>query len=176
MTSIPLFRTEDALPAELGGLAYVGCDLYDDQRLGTKLRYGDGATKADAYLYDLGLASIPSDIRSGVVTEFFQQACGEVLALADQGKYLDLETRASQYLHLPDDAPDPMYLWAAFRYRQAPGPFVVDDGFRFSHVFLRTDSGYINKVRYTYPEHIAASVGADMIRFLLAWHEAVQGA
>ena len=98
--------------------------------------------------------------------ELFQQACGEVLALGDRGMYLDLEVRASQYLHLPEDALEPMFLWAAFNYRQAAGPFVADKGFRSSHIFLRTDAGYINKVRYTHSEHADKGAGEDMIRFL----------
>jgi len=173
MNGIPLFQIEDAVPTELGKLAYAGHELYEDSRLGVRLRYERGITKADVYLYDLGLQSIPSDIRSDSVMEFFQQSCAEILSLADRGMYLDIETRASQYLHLPDHAPDPMYLWAAFYYRQTPHPFVANEGFRFSHILLRTDGGFINKVRYTYPENAIATSSEDMVSFLLDWHDAI---
>lgn len=167
--NIPIFQHEGALPKELGELAYAGFELYDDERLGVKLRYERAITKADVYLYDLGLHSVPTNIRSDTVREFFQQACGEVFALGDRGMYLDLEVKASQYLHVPDDAPEPLFLWAAFYYRQAASPFVADEGFRFSHIFLRTDAGYINKVRYTYLERADKDAGEDMIRFLFDW-------
>src|SRR4051812_48410336 len=102
MRKLPLFATEDAVPRVVGGLFFVGSELYDDPRLGVKLRYVspvDADTKADIYLYDLGLP-IPEDILAPEVQEFFQDACGEVLALADRGEYLDLEVRRSEYVHL----------------------------------------------------------------------------
>ncbi len=160
----------------LGELAYTGLEIYDDPGLGISLRYERGITKATVYLYDLGLEHIPDDIRSETVTQFFQQACSDVFVSADCGSYLDLKTRASQYLHLPADSLVPMYLWAAFYYRQAPGPGVDYLGFRFSHVLLRTDGGYINKVRYTYPAHpthTATDAERGMMHFLLDWYNAI---
>jgi len=175
MSQIPLFQTEDTVPTELGELAYTGCDIYDDPRLGVKLRYDRGMTKADVYLYDLGINPISEDVRSEQVMEFFQQSCNDILVAAERGIYNDLETRTSQYLHIPDNSPDPMYLWAAFYYRQAPAPGVVDEGYRYSHILIRTDGGYINKVRYTYPERVKNDASRDMIQFLLDWDAALRG-
>jgi hypothetical protein len=173
MKKIPLFETEEAVPKELGALAFSRIDSYGDPRLGVGFRYDRGITKADAYLYNLGLEQISDDIRSEQVLQFFRDACGEILLLAERGLYLDCETRTSQYLHLPDDNPDPMFLWAAFRYRQAPGPGVLDEDFRFSHIFVRTDRGYINKIRYTYPDRVKKDAAQDMIQFLIEWHAAI---
>lgn len=170
---IPLFGTEDRLPLKLGKLSYVDIEIYDKKQLGVKIRYESGITKADLYLYDLGYDTIPEDIRSGLVTELFQKSCRDVLILADRGFYLDFEIKATKYFHLPYDAPDPMYLWAVFYYRQAQSVATVYEGFRYSHLFLRTDFGFINKVRYTYPERIAEEAEGGMISFLLEWHEAI---
>jgi hypothetical protein len=84
---------------------------------------------------------------------------------AKQGAYRDLIVRASQYLHLPPTAPDPFCLWAVFSYRQAPGPGVIFLGKCVSHLALRIDRGYINKVRFTYPEE-QQEEKADFERFL----------
>jgi hypothetical protein len=108
--------------------------------------------------------------------ECFQKSCGDVFAMADHGIYLDLESRASQYLHIPDDAPEPMYLWAGFYYRQVPDQLNAEEGFRFSHILLRTGAGYINKIRYIYPEHAHDTDSIDVVHFLFDWHEAIKRA
>ena len=40
---IPVFLNESSLPRVIGGLAFEGVDIYPDQRLGIKVRYGTGA-------------------------------------------------------------------------------------------------------------------------------------
>jgi hypothetical protein len=175
MKTIPLFKSEQFLPQKVGLLQYQDVIQFDDDRMGVQIRYGlPNGVKADVYLYDLGLTDIPSDIMSPDVQEFFQAACGDVLTAAERGMLLDLEIKASQYLSLPDDAPIPMYLWAAFYYRQSPGPFTQIEGMRYSHLAVRTDKGYINKVRYTYPEALAQDASIGLVSFLMDWHKAVQ--
>jgi hypothetical protein len=175
--AIPVFRTESSIPRAVAGLKLEGVDIYPDRNLGFKARYGSGMLlKADTYLYDLGRRDIPADIRSEEVVGCFQEACGNILGLGEQGRYLDLEVRASQFLHLPDDAPEPFCLWAAFAYRQAPGPGSLYDGGRFSHLALRTDRGYFNKMRFTYPdeESVLKTAPRQFIEFLCEWTEVVQ--
>jgi hypothetical protein len=169
MNTVPIFQTEENLPSQLGELNYAGSEVYDDPRLGAKIRYEFGITKADLYLYDLGMAEIPADIDDPLVTEVYRQSCGEVLTLAEAGLYLDFELRKSEYLNLGMEGFKPSFLWAAFRYRQAPGQFTVSEEFRYSHIFLRTNGGYFNKVRYTYPESEAANSSERMIHFLIEW-------
>jgi hypothetical protein len=43
-----------------------------------------------------------------------------------------------------------------------------------SHLALRTDRGYINKVRFTYPESMEASAFPAFLTFLQEWTHAVQ--
>lgn len=169
---IPLFETDDALPLRLGNLDYCGAMFFPDERLGVQMRYSsDNGTKGDIYLYNLRLENIPDDLHAPEVMEFFQTACADVLGQAERGLLLDLEIKASQYL--PIDSEEPSYLWAVFQYRQAPGPGTSYEGERFSHLALRTDGGYINKVRYTYPAAIAEESSLGLMQFLYEWRETV---
>lgn len=175
MKSIPIFGTEQRIPQKVGALQFQRLIQFDDERLGVQIRYSapDG-TKADVYLYNLGLSSIPEDLTSAAAQELFQSACDEVLGLADEKFYLDLQLLSSQHLHLPDNSPVPTYLWAAFYYQQAPGPLTQLEGKRYSHLALRTDRGFINKVRYTYPEDLAETAASGLVSFLFAWHNFVK--
>jgi hypothetical protein len=177
VTPLPLFKVESRLPKTVGTLRYHETTIFEDPKMGVQFRYASPeGVKADIYLYNFGLKDIPDDITSPRVTEFFQAACNDVRAVAQRGILLDLEVKASQYLHLPENAPLPLYLWAAFYYRQAPGPFTDYEGMRYSHLALRTDNGYINKVRYTYPDTLAESAAEDLLFFLADWYNAVQDA
>jgi hypothetical protein len=113
------------------------------------------------------------------VVEWFQEACQGVTMAAERGLYRDFEVLASQYLHLQPDAPHPFCLWASFVFRQVPGPgipLVSFPGRCVSNMALRTDRGYINKVRYTYPEETAEDGFAGFLAFLAEWTEFVQQA
>jgi len=175
MKPIPLFEREQSLPRRVGLLPYREATVYDDERLGIKIRYASvTGVKADIYLYDLGLTDIPSDIESPIVQEYFKDACGDVFVAEKRGILLELELKTSQYLYLPRDTPKPMYLWASFYYRQAPGPSTTFEGMRYSHLALRTDKGYINKIRYTYPDIGDENASRGLVAFLMDWHNVVQ--
>lgn len=175
MRHIPIFGDPASLPPEVAGLPFAGVEEYSEPGLGVGIRYGDARTaKADAYLYDLGLHSVPEDVRAAEVVGWFQEACQGVLMAAERGLYLDLQTEASQFLHLPPEAPDPFCLWGAFSYRQDPKAGAGFSGRRFSNLALRTDCGYINKVRYTYPEAAGEAGLRAFIAFLLAWTVLIQ--
>jgi hypothetical protein len=175
VSGVPVFGDELQLPRCLAGLDYAELTVYSDQRLGAQIRYTNASgLKADAYLHNLGLATMPADLRAEEVVEWFRDACAEVLSQGREGHYLDLQVLASRYLHIPETAPEPFCLWAAFNYRQAPGPQIAFEGRRMSHLALRTDRGYINKVRFTYPESMEASAFPAFLTFLQEWTHAVQ--
>jgi hypothetical protein len=131
--------------------------------------------KATTYLYNLGLENIPSDLKSGEVQAFYEQAYLDVLRTAACGLYLDLELNEPQLLYLSDDA-EPFCLCAEFAFRHAPESGVGFNGRCASHLALRTDGGFINKVRYTYPESEAGSNdGTDrLLGFMVEWTVLVQ--
>ena len=164
----------------MGGLVHTKTEIYDDPQLGVKLRYEslDDAQliKADTYLYDLGLQTIPDDIVSPEVEEFFQQSCSEIIAASEHDIYLDLQMLSSQFLHIPDDAPVPTFHCASFYYRQPLSAISSYDGFRYSHLALRTDRNYINKVRFTYPDYMADEGGDQFVEFLFDWIKEIHNA
>lgn len=178
METIPLFKYEGWVPTQVGGLALDEVHLFPDPRLGVQIRYGTPTTaKVDAYLYDLGMSDIPNDVRSPQLIELFQGACQGVATAAEQGMYVDLEVLTSQYLRIPPEADDPFCLWASFTYRQVAGPGLPEidfEGRRFSHLALRSDRGYINKVRYTCPEGSEDGGFNGFMDFLVEWTDYVR--
>ena len=185
--AIPLFGSRENLPSVLAGLALESADPYPDPNLGAIIRYGiPPMVKADAYLYDLGMPSISDDLQSPQVIEFFQESLHSVAMAADQGLYLDFEMLGSGYLRIPEDAPEQFCLCASFAYRQnsqAPVPptgipgkggVINDVGRIASHMALRTDRGYINKVRFNYPEALGERGLGGFLRFLTEWTLLVQ--
>lgn len=186
--AIPVFGNENRLPARIGGLALESVDQYPDPNLGVMVRYGlPPLVKADAYLYDLGMSDIPEDLQSPLVVQFFEESLHGVTMAAEQGIYRDFEILGSGYLNLPPESPEPFCLGASFAYRQnseAPIPVVFPDksgvindvGRVVSHLALRIDRGYINKVRYNYPESAGEAGFAGFLGFIMEWTESVKTA
>jgi len=173
-----VFGDRDSVPRRLAGLIFLDAVIYPDARFGVGFRYaGPGHLKADTYLYDLGVPDVPDRLDAPQVLEWFSAARNEVTTLARQGKYLDLEIRDdATALYIPADATTPLCLCTRFSYRQAAGSGIDFNGKRVSHLALRTDRGYINKIRYTYPDtdEFRETGQAGFILFLSEWTSAVQ--
>lgn len=169
--SIPIFGNESLIPPSIGPLSLEDIEIYPDPRLGARIRYASEIVRADTYLYDQGVFDIPEDLRSEVVWDLYAQAYLDVLRMAEAGMYLDLESQPPGFLHLPRDAADPFCIWAVFVYRQPLGPGVEFPGRSVSHLALRTDRGYVNKVRYTYPEDegLADKRYGGFLAFFVEW-------
>ena len=190
MGSIPIFGTEDQIPATIAGLGLESVERYPDPRLGVMVRYGIPPwVKADVYLYDMGLTDISDDLESPQVIELFQESLQGVVMAASQGIYRDFEIIQSGYINLPPEAPEPLCLCASFAYRQnaeasipvvfpdrTDTPVINDIGRLLSHMAMRTDRGYINKVRFNYPEAAGEGGFAGFLNFLTEWTNAVQTA
>lgn len=177
MNKIPIFGTEKALPKVCGICEFVGVETYDDPGLGYSIRYkGPLSLHADVYLYDLGLSTVPQDLHSKELIEIYQDSCDSILVTAESCRYLEIETIRSQYLHIPQDEPEPFCLWGIFTYRQAPVPDVFFTGKQKSHLTLRTDHGFINKIRYTYPDYEETEDDSfkSFLFFILEWNAAIQ--
>jgi hypothetical protein len=177
INQIPVFGVETSIPPTCGGLSYDHIEYYEESKLGVRIRYhGPSFIRADAYLYDLGIPNITDDFTSSEVMQCYQEACQNVFKAAEMGIYLDLESVNSQFLYLPQDAPDPFCLWAIFTFNQPPGPDVLFTGKQMSHIALRTDRGFINKVRYSYPfsEEMVEVKLNGFLTFWVEWTVAVQ--
>ena len=105
---------------------------------------------ADVYLYTAGFAEIPTDLESAQMHDIFDASLNEIGVAAARGIYEGLEFMTRGSLALPPHALDPVWLWAVIRYRQADGAAVATRD-RVSHLAIRSDSGWIMKLRYTYP-------------------------
>jgi hypothetical protein len=173
MRFIPIFGTETAIPSVVAGLNFEQIEYYPEEAMGISCRFGDAeeGIKVDAYLYDNGLAEIPTNLSSQEVMGCFQEAVQGVHAAEQMGVYLDLKRHRMQYLHLPPDGPDAFCLWASFSYRQKPSAQVVFTGPRVSHLAVRADRGYFNKIRFTYPEDEAKERDrfGVFLRFVVEW-------
>ena len=187
MNAIPVFDTRDKVPPSIDQLILESVDQYPDPRLGVMIRYGiPPVVKADAYLYDMGLTDISEDLHSPQVSQLFEESLQSVFMAADQGLYLDFEVMGSGYINVPPDAAEPLCLCASFAYRQnsqAPVPssgipgkhgVINDVGRLVSHLALRIDRGYINKVRFNYPESAGERGFGGFVRFIDEWTNAVQ--
>jgi hypothetical protein len=155
MSLIPLFGSIESVPQMLGSLAFAGFELYADPGAGVRLRYERLMTKADVYLYNLGLENIPEDIHSEAVQMGFDHACFEISHALEIGDYLEYADISNGELCIPETLPTPNYIWCAFSYRQAAGVNTSFDGLRHSHLLLRSRAGHFVKIRYTYPVELA---------------------
>jgi hypothetical protein len=117
--NIPIFGDKASVPSHVGGLELGEVEGFGDPRLGVSFRYYGDTVKATTYLYNLGLENIPSDLRSGEVRAFFDQAYQDVVRAEEFGFYLDLELSEPQLLYLPDDA-EPFCLWGKVRLPSRP--------------------------------------------------------
>jgi hypothetical protein len=177
MSPIPVFGVESSIPRECAGFSFSEATYYDDPKLGISIRYyGPSLIYANTYLYNLGRSYITDDLESPEVMQWFQEACHGILRYAELGSYLNLEEVNSKFLYLPQDDSDPFCLWASFIYNPAPGPGISYTGQLMSHIALRTDRGFINKVRFSYPytEEISEVGRKGFLHFLLEWTHAVQ--
>lgn len=179
MSPIPIFGVEASIPVKCGGLSFCEANYYDDPKLGIGIRYrydGPALIYADAYLYDLGLPNITTDLTSPEVMQWFQEACYGIFRNAELGVYQNMEEINSKFLYFPQDDPDPFCLWASFTYNKAPGPGIIYTEQLISHITLRTDRGFINKVRFSYPynEEVLGVARRQFIIFLIEWTLAVQ--
>jgi hypothetical protein len=188
MDPIPVVGSEADLPAEVAGLHLQGVRRLPDPDGGVQIRYGiSGFAMADVYLYTQGFRDITDDLWSAEVEARFEDACTVIKMAEAQGMYSDLVTLPSGYLFIPADSPEPLCLWASFAYTVTPGtpipvidpaggtPVVTDMGRKSSHVGLRTDHGYLNKVRYTHPAEDGERGFARFRAFVAEWTDFVKG-
>ena len=152
MDLIPIFGVKESLPLKCVALSLKYVEVYPDIRHGVKIRYQiSEQVRADAYLYDLGYSNISSDIHSSEVAEYYESACHDVFRAAEMGILLDLKMLSSQYFYIEAKEPKPLYLWASFTFSHPDKKGLVSTEKEMSHLALRTDRGFINKVRFSYP-------------------------
>jgi hypothetical protein len=175
MNSIPIFVEKDNLPSHVGHLVLGNINIYSEKAYGVSIHYYAGADiKADVYLYNLGISELPQNMKSSEMSELFQMSYSEIISAAQQGIYENLEVMTSRYLRLPGSNLEPKcWMWSAFRYKPA-SPQKISTFDLVSHLAMRIDRGFINKVRYTYSGHLEEQEFSHFLEFLVEWRQAVQ--
>ncbi len=172
---IPIFGNKALVPSEIGSLELVNIHEYPNPRLGANFRYQNEVVKVDTYLYDLGILRLPDNLRSEAMHDIHTLAYMDILKRAEEGIYLDFEIATPEIIYFPDDTPEPALLLSSFRFRQEREPGVDLLGRRVSYLATRIDRGYINKVRYTYPEsnEFAGERFKHFLCFFMEWMAAL---
>ena len=171
---IPIFGDERNLPKTVAGLELSGVQRYPDPALGVSVSFNGPGTKATVYLYNLGLAEVSTDVKSAQLLEVFQESYGDIDQQAASGAMRDFELHTSQYLHLPPDAPQPIGLWAAFSFISPSETDGADADRQVSHLVVRADRGYFNKIRYTHPKDHGIEAVIRFRAFVAEWTAIVQ--
>lgn len=176
MNSIPIFVEKDNLPLRVGRLVLGDIDIYSEKAYGVRIHYyAGGDIKADIYLYNLGISELPQNMKSSEMSEIFQMSYSEIISAAQQGIYENLEVMISRYLRLPGSNLEPKcWMWSAFRYKHSASPHQTSTFDLVSHLAMRIDRGFINKVRYTYSGHLEEQEFSHFLEFLVEWRQAVQ--
>ena len=184
MSPIPVFGVEAYVPSMCAKLSLVEIYHYDDPKHGVSFKYqGPGHIYADAYLYNLGLSNIPDDLKSPEVTGWFQDAIAGILKLKPVKFKMNQNPTEVGYSFLfrNEDNSSPLCLWAQFTYEETISNSEQQDSGIYqvemtSHLTLRTDRGFINKIRFSYPNVKEISdIGSKVFQaFLSEWTAAVQ--
>lgn len=151
MSTVPVFGSADHVPVKLGELDLIGVDHSPNPAHGVMFSYRHAAAafKATTYIYDMGLSDIPDDLESPEVIGLFKHSMDAVRLSEQQGLIRDLKLVRSGLLKSFDRSESASYWHAEFRYLSA------HEVWSTSHMALRIDRGYINKIRYSYPDPAA---------------------
>lgn len=168
MSVLPVFGNRGQVPASIGGLNLIDVVQYENPGMGAAFKYGfPPILTADAYLYNNGITNIPDDLRSRFFADSFRQQHQGILMMENVGTIRDVEVLQSSVLAHPNDRNTPLCFWSSFayrhiqrevRYREDAGVArdgkgnISDVGRVISHLTMRPDRGYFNKVRFTYVE------------------------
>jgi hypothetical protein len=171
---IPIFGDERNLPKAVAGLELSGVQHYPRAALGVGVAFNGPSTKATAYLYNLGLVELSTDVKSEQLLEIFQRSYADIDQQAASGAMRNFELHTSQYLHLPPDAPQPIGLWAAFSFDPPSDAAPAANSRQISHLVVRADRGHFNKIRYTHPKDHGIEAVNRFRAFVAEWTAIVQ--
>lgn len=174
MNPIPIFENERNLPKAVAGLELSGVQRYPHAELGVGIAFHGPRTKATAYLYNLGLAQVSSDVKSEQLLDLFRQSYAEIDQQVQSGAIRDFQLHTSTYLHLPPDAAEPIGLWAAFSFDPPADRNPAADNRQISHLVVRADRGHFNKIRYTHPRDHGVVAVNRFKSFVAEWTAIVQ--
>ena len=132
-------------PARLGQLAYDRKHTFPQKELGIALLYRLPGRPlwATVYIYNLGLATLPSDLADTVVTEAFSKVLGDVKQAASMGQVKDLNLQDETPRQFTAASCGRTLLRTDFQFRGQEGPLK-------SYALLTTHANHFLKVRISH--------------------------
>jgi len=129
-------------PPRIGSLELSSQTNFEQRSpgLGMGWSYHTEGIKADVYLYNGRLTTIPNDLSSPLVAGHFQEVVAEIYAMKSQGYYSDVRTIAPEEKVYIGSMP---FLHAELKFTQENVP-------RISHVYLTVWKNQFLKIRFTY--------------------------
>ena len=144
-------------PEKIMGLENVRVTDYEASYpgFGVGVSYRSPTIKADVYLYTGGLPSIPDGVESTLVTQHFQQICGDIYTLEKSGSYHSVERLSEGKVSLGTH----VALSASFSYFQ-------DGVEQVSYIYLTGYKNHFLKIRFTYHKSAESNGKTSLNTFL----------
>jgi hypothetical protein len=153
------------IPERVGGLVRGPPVDYESKSpgLGYSVRFsGRPGWTVDVYIYDLGLATIPDDIESGIVKGQFARAKGDIAELGRRGTYANV---TEQDGFTVADGSKPRFLCSAFSYLRGDRKEIDVN----SYLCLTSWNNKFVKIRMTAEKGLLSL--NDATNFVRAWVE-----
>ena len=159
-------QTGLAFPTTLGPLHRASSlRTYDRLELGASIRYSDQApTRADIYLYDWGKTGLGTGRLSAAVRSHFEGMKRGILAMQENGSYLDVRKLSDEETALETGAARVPMLHASYAYAEKDP---TQENKCISHLFLSTYKDKFFKIRFTYLEDKRAQGEQALKAFLV---------
>lgn len=144
-------------PEKITGLENVKVTDYEAKNpgLGVGVSYRSPTIKADVYLYTEALPSIPDGVESPLITQHFQQICGDIYTLEKIGAYHSVERLSEGKVSLGTH----VALSASFSYFQ-------DGVEQLSYIYLTGYKNHFLKIRFTYHKSTESNGKTSLNTFL----------
>jgi hypothetical protein len=120
--------------------------LFDRKALGYSVRYDSPLNvRADVYVYNAGLRSVPDDLGAPVVRDQFERAKGDVHTARRQGLYQSVDELSQKEVRLGRSPDAPRAHHARFRIERGNEKLLSD-------LYLTVHQGYFVKIRCSRPD------------------------
>ncbi|MEN6617685.1 MAG: hypothetical protein ABFD12_14105 [Syntrophorhabdus sp.] len=152
-------RTNIVFPDTVNTLKLVKTTDYEPlyAGLGTGISYRTETMRADIFLYDLKQGPIPEGASHITVTNEFEQALNDILALEKQGTYKNVSILIRKEI-IPV-GPKLKFVHSLLTYQQNNIKLI-------SHLYLTGHNGLFVKLRITYFQDARVAEEANLMQFL----------
>jgi hypothetical protein len=148
-------------PAAIGALAFEGTEDFGDERYGVGIKYSGEGIAGTIYIYNDGLASIPSGVDSPIHKAAVDTAVNGIKEVAGQGQYQDLAFGREEIAGLSGRP-------GSHRARHAALAYTFDGTRWYSHIFVLGYKNQIVKLRFSYVQESKAA-GEEQLKILTKW-------